>query len=190
MNAGTASESGRHPAHYVSAVRALLRYALVMIVIGLLSGIAFQESSKKLGYATSPDEPRHLEATLGLALVHGHILVTAVLMPIAMAVVLHLARAIGGAEVGRRGLRWSVRAYLVCVTATVLLMLYKGYHVLLSARRGEADMAVIDANLFGGQSAVRHAVYGLSHVGMAVGLCIFVWCVWRSLKNTRPHPAQ
>lgn len=187
MTVKPSSHETRYPSHYVRTVRVLLKYSLVMLVIALLSGVAFQESSKKLGHATSPDEPRHLEATLGLALVHGHIIVTAVLMPIAMAGVLHLARAIGAAEVGQRGLRWSVRAYLVCITVTVLLMLYKGYHVLLSARGGEADMGVIDANLFGGKTAVRHAVYGVSHVGMAVGLCIFVWCVWRSLKVVRPQ---
>ena len=154
-----------------------------MIVIGLLSGVAFQESSKKLSHPADPHEPNHLAATLGLALVHGHILVTGVLFPIAMASVLHLALSCGGAEVGRRGLRWAVRAYLTCVTATVLLMLYKGYHVLLSARGGEADMAVIDAGLFGGRTAVRHAIYGVSHVGMTFGLCLFVWCVWRSLRG-------
>jgi len=182
MTISTTNHQRPYPSHYAPSVRALLRFSLVMIVIGLLSGVAFQESAKKLPYPSGPDEPAHLDATLGLALVHGHILVTGVLLPIAMAGVLHLARAVGGAEVGARGLRWSIRAYLTCVALTVALMLYKGYHVLLSARGGEADMALIDAGLFGGRTALRHAIYGVSHVGMAFGLCLFVWCVWRSLR--------
>ena len=173
----------RYPPHYTRTVRVLLRYALVMIVIGLLSGVAFQESSKKLSYPTEPDGAGYLDATLGLALVHGHVLVTGVLFPIAMAGVLHLALACGGAEVGRRGLSWAVRSYLTFVTATVLLMLYKSYHVLLSARGGESDMELIDADFFGGQTSIRHIVFGASHIGMAFGLCLFSWCVWRSLKE-------
>ena len=178
----TSNNDFRLPPHYHRAVRVLLRFSMLMIVIGLLSGVAFQESAKKLPHPSRPDQPAHLDATLSLALVHGHVLVTGVLLPIAMAGVLHLARSVGGAEVGSLGLRWAVRAYLSGVTATIVLMLYKGYHVLLWARAGEADMALIDARLFGGLTALRHATYGLSHVGMAFGLSLFVWCVWRSLK--------
>ena len=179
----TSDDASRYPPHYTRTVRVLLRYALVMIVIGLLSGVAFQESSKKLSYPSGPDEPGYLDATLRLALVHGHVLVTGVLFPIAMAGMLHLALACGGAEIGQRGLSWAVRFYLTFVTATVLLMLYKSYHVLLSARGGESDMELIDAEFFGGQTSIRHVIYGASHIGMAFGLCLFSWCVWRSLKE-------
>ncbi len=172
-----------YPHYYASAIRRLLRYALFMLVIGLLSGIAFQESVKRIDRTPSPNGLSYWDAALRLALVHGHILVTAVLFPIAMASVLHLARAYGGAEVSRRALKWAVNTYLPFVTLTVGLMLYKGYHVLLAVRAGATDMAQIDADFFGGGRAMRHAVYGLSHGGMALGLCLFAWCVWRSLKG-------
>ncbi len=172
-----------YPPHYAAAIRTLLRYALVMLVIGLLAGVAFQESAKKLSPTPGPDGLSFWDAALRLALVHGHILVTAFLLPIAIASVLHLARACGGAELTARALSWIVRIYLPCVTVTVGLMLYKGYHILLSARGGATDLAEIDGKLFGGVTALRHAVYGLTHVGMTLGLCLFAWCVWRSLKK-------
>jgi hypothetical protein len=40
--------------------------------------------------------------------------------------------------------------YLPFVTVTNGLMFYKGYHVLLAIRAGEADMVRIDATLFAG----------------------------------------
>ena len=171
------------PMHYTAAIRTLLRFGLVMIVVGLLSGVAFQESSKKMSLTPPVGELTHLDAVLHLALVHGHILVTGVLFPIAMACVLYLARACGGAEVSRRALRWIVNMYVPFVSASMLLMLYKGYHVLLSARAGMTDMREIDSNLFAGSKALRHGLYGFSHVGMAFALFMFSWCVWRSLRT-------
>lgn len=170
------------PPHYTTAIRILLRYALVLLVVSLLAGVAFQESVKKLSLTPGPGGLGYFEATLHLALVHGHLMVTGVLLPVAMAGMLHLARAHGGSEVGPRALRWVVYTYLPFVTVTVGLMLYKGYHVLLAARAGETDLARIDATLFAGSKALRHALYGLSHVGMSFGLCLFAWCVWRSLR--------
>lgn len=169
--------------HYKAAIRILLRYALVMLVVGLLSGIALQESLKKVSLTPPEGGPTHLDTVLNLALVHGHILVIGVLLPIAMACVLYLARACGGSEVSRRALRWIVSSYLPFVSVAFLLMLYKGYHVLLSVRTGLTDMSQIDGRLFAGNTALRHGLYGLSHAGMGFALCMFSWCVWRSLRR-------
>lgn len=172
------------PAHYTAAIRSLLRFALIMVIIGLLSGIAFQESSKKMTLAPSTGGLSHLDAVLPLALVHGHILVIGVLFPVAMASVLYLARTCGGSEVSRRALRWTVGVYVPFVSVSVALMLYKGYHVLLSARAGVTDMARIDGEFFAGSRVLRNGLYGLSHAGMGLALCVFVWCMWRSLRKT------
>ena len=170
------------PAHYSSTVRTLLRYSIAMLVFALLSGVAFQESSKKLDYAEIAPGAR-LEAVLSLALVHGHAFVTGVLLPIALAGALFLARKCGGAELSSRSLRWLTRGYLPFVTANVLLMLYKGYHVLLAVRFGERDFDLIDARFFGGSLALRHGIYGTVHVGMALSRGVFGVALWRSLKS-------
>ncbi len=170
------------PAHYRSATRVLLRFAIVMTVVGLLSGVLYQESSKKLDFDTV-DPGLRLHATIHLSLVHGNIFVTCVLLPLALAGMLFLARKSGGAPVGPRAVAFLTRGYLPFVTATVVLMLYKGYHFLLMARGGEMSLAEIDASFFGGIPALRASVYGLVHTGMAVTLVVFMVAMWRSLKE-------
>lgn len=170
------------PEPYRRAIRTLLRFAAAMALFGLLCGVLFQESSKQLEHAEAPGGLR-LEAVLSLALVHGHVLVSGTLIPIAMAAALMLARRAGGAELSPRALAWLVRGYLPCVTLAVLLMLYKGYHVLLSVRFGATDLDAIDARFFGGITALRHGVYGVVHVGMALGLGVFCVALWRSLGS-------
>jgi hypothetical protein len=169
------------PDHYRTATRTLLRFAIAMAVVGLLSGILFQESGKRLALDTV-DPGLRTHATIHLALVHGHIFVTCVLLPLAMAGMLFLAVKVGGAPVGPRAVAFATRGYLPFVTATVVLMLYKGYHFLLKARGGEESLAAIDGSFFGGSTAVRAALYGLAHTGMAVTLVVFLVAVWRSLK--------
>ena len=118
---------------YRRAVRILLRYAIVMAIIGLLIGISYRESTKKLPYEEAPAGVR-LESVMSLALVHGHVFLMGMLMPIGLAAALVLARRAGGAEVSGRSLGWLTRGYLPFAAASVLLQLYKGYHVLLMAR--------------------------------------------------------
>lgn len=170
------------PDHYRSALRTLLRYAAVMTVAGLLSGVLYQESAKKLDL-TEIGVALHLEARIHLALVHGHMLTTGVLIPIAMGAALFLARAAGGAELSRTPLRWLTRGYLPLVTVALGLMLYKAYHVILSVRWGQQDLVQVDEAYFGGIQGLRHGIYGLTHTGMAVSLGIFMVAVFRSLKT-------
>jgi hypothetical protein len=174
--------SAEIPAHYSAALRTLLRYAVVMTIVALLSGVLFQESSKKLDYTQIAPGAR-LEAVLSLALVHGHVFLTGVLIPIAMGGALLLARKAGGTELSPTPLRWLTRGYLPFVTVAVLLMLYKGYHTLLSVRFGARDFDAIDANYFGGLIWLRHGVYGLSHIAMSLSLGVFVVALWRSLRR-------
>lgn len=172
------------PVHYRSAIRTLLRFAAAMALFGLLCGVLFQESAKQLDHAEVAGG-LHLQAVLSLALVHGHVLVSATLVPIAMAAAAMLALRAGGAELSPRALSFLTRGYLPCVTLAVLLMLYKGYHVLLSVRFGATDLDLVDARFFGGLTALRHSVYGVVHVGMALGLGVFCVALWRSLGVRR-----
>jgi len=145
------------PDHYATVVRRLLRYGMVMIVVGLLSGILFQESAKKLTYEDVEPGLR-LEAVIHLALVHGHIFVTGVLMPLGIAGALLLARKVGGAELTTRSLRW-LTWYLV--------------------------LAAVDATFFGGYVWVRRVVYGIAHAGMGISVGIFAVALFRSLRAPR-----
>ena len=169
------------PPHYRAALRTLVRFACALTLVGLLSGVLFQESSKKL----DDSHPLHAAATLRLALLHGHVLVSAVLMPLACAGALLVARRIGGRELGPKPLAWLVRGYLPLLCVSLALMLWKGYHVLLAVRGGDVHLDAIDERFFFGATPARHAVYGTAHVGMAVSLGVFVVAVWRSLGAPR-----
>jgi len=172
------------PRHYASTLRTLVRFACAMLLTGLLAGVLFQESSKKLEPGSVGDG-LHLQATLRLALLHGHVLVSGALVPLACAGALLVARRCGGRELGPRALAWLTRGYLPFLALTLLLMLFKSYHVLLAVRRGEGDLATIDERFFFGLAPARHAVYGLAHVGMALALGVFAVALWRSLGRPR-----
>ncbi len=167
---------------YQRAIRTLIRYAVVMAIVGLLIGVSYQESSKKLPFSEAPAGV-HLESVIHLALVHGHVFTLGVLLPLAMAGALVLARKVGGREVSPRGLAWLTRGYLPFAAASLALQLYKGYHVLLMARAGERDFALIDAAFMGGSHVVRYGVYAVVHVGMGVSLGVFLVLLWRSLRG-------
>lgn len=169
-------------APHSAAIRVLVRYAVVMTIVGLLAGVAFQESSKKLDYAAIGAGAR-LEAVLSLALVHGHILLMGAVLPLCLAGAAFLSRKAGGGELARGSWRWLTHVYVPCSAASVLLMLYKGYHVLLSVRFGARDFDAIDAAFFGGNLALRHGVYAIAHVGMALGLGVFAIALWRSVNR-------
>jgi hypothetical protein len=167
------------PEHYRRFFRLHLRFALVMIAVGLLTGILFQESGKKVHFTESVPVGAHLEYVLGLALVHGHTFLIGVLVPLALAWILHLGLSLGCPPVSPLALKATSAFYLPSATVVVTLMLLKGYHVVLGVRHGEG-LALLSQS-FLGSSALRGAVYGLSHTALAVGLGIFAVSVWRSL---------
>ncbi len=170
------------PVHYGRFTRIMLRYAIVMAVVGLLAGIAFQESARRLDLAVA-GAGLHVEAVLPLGLLHGHVFTAGVLVPIVMAGALHLARGAGGGAVGPRSLRLFAWLYLPFTALTLALLLAKGYHVLLAFRRGQTDLAAIDGAFLGGHHALRYATYGIVHGGMGLGLVVLLVALWRSLNR-------
>lgn len=168
------------PEHYRAAIRATIRFAVVMGVVGLLVGISFQESAKKLDFA-SIGAGLHIEARVHLALVHGHTFLTTVVLPLVLLGALVLARHAGGRDLGPRSLRWLTWGFLPGAALVLGLMFYKGYHYLLSVRWGVTDLAEVDARLFGGLRALRYAVNGAAHGLLGLSLTVFLVLLWRSL---------
>jgi hypothetical protein len=168
------------PAEYAGTLRTLLRYAIAMAIFGLLVGLAYQESAHKLTPAAAPGALR-LAAVLPLALVHGHVFTLGVLMPLALAGALVLARQAGGRPVGPRALAWLTGGFLPFATATMALQLFKGYFVLLAVRHGQVDLAAVDAAFMGGSAVLRYTIYAFVHTGMALTLGVFLVALWRSL---------
>jgi len=175
------------PEHYRAAIRTTVRFAAVMGVVGLLVGISFQESAKKLDFA-SVAAGLHIEARVHLALVHGHTFLTTVVLPLVLAGALVLARHAGAREIGRRGLRCLTWGFLPGAALVLGLMFYKGYHYLLSVRGGVTDLAQVDASLFGGLRVLRYVVNGAVHGLLGLSLAAFLFLLWRSL-TAKPRRA-
>lgn len=169
------------PAHYQRFCRTHLRFALVMILVALLAGISFQESGKKLHVSEVLPVGAHLEYLLGLALVHGHIFLVGVLLPLAFTWMLHLGLALGLEPLTPRTLACTTAFYLPGSVLTVLLMLLKGYHLLLGARHGALDYNKLNDAFLGSSHLLRAGAYGLGHFVMAVGLGFLGVGLWRSL---------
>ncbi|MBL0209315.1 MAG: hypothetical protein IPQ13_00130 [Holophagaceae bacterium] len=171
------------PEPYRRFYRAHLRYALIMLVFGLLAGIAFRESARKLPITAAIPAGMHLESVLSLALVHGHAILIGVLLPLAAIWALHIGLALGAAPLSARSLAWALRLYIPGSLASVLLMLWKGYHLLLGMRGGALDLGALDQSFIFGNHALRASLYGISHTAMAAGLGILAVGLWRSLDR-------
>jgi len=161
--------------------RTLLRFALVMLAVGLLSGISFQESTKKL--PTALEAGLHLATRLDLALVHGHAFVLGVLLPLALSWMTYLGGVLGAPALSGRTLRWTRWLVLPGIAVSVLLMLLKGYHLVLGVRAGSMDPQALHAAFLGGKGLLRILVYAIPHTAMGVGIGLFTVAFWRSLNQ-------
>jgi len=173
------------PVYYQAVYRVYLRFSLVMMVVAMLLGIAFQESAKKAPISAALPPGLHLESTINLALVHGHAFLIGVLIPLAITWISYLGLQLGFAPLAEKTLKLATWHYLPSSAVAVLLMLYKGYHMLLGVRSGVTDLAQLDSTLFMGSHALRAATYGITHTVMAAGLFIFVFAFWRSMNRPK-----
>ena len=170
------------PDPYKRFFRTQLRFALIMVVVALLTGILFQESGKKVHLTAAVPVGAHLEYVLGLALVHGHTFLIGVLLPLALTWMLHLGLTLGFPPVPPLTLKATTALFLPSAVVVITLMLLKGYHFVLGVRHGNSDFALLGHTFLGTNPALRITLYGLSHTLMAAGLGIFVVSLWRSLN--------
>lgn len=169
------------PAYYRKFYIVFIRFSVIMMILGLLIGITFQESAKKAPISALLPPGVHLEAVLELALTHGHIFIIGALVPLALTWMLWLTLSLGFQPVPERNLRLGTMFYLPGASGAVLLMLYKGYHYLLGVRGGELDFKTLHDTFFFGNLALRAAAYGLSHSALAIGLIMITVGIWKSL---------
>ncbi len=173
------------PKHYQSLFIRFIRFACGMTIFALLSGILFQESTKKIPFSATYPPGIHLESTYHLALVHGHAFLIGVLIPLAVIGMLYFGLLLGGKTVSKNQTEWGSWLYLPSAFLSIMLMIYKGYHYVLSVRMGQLDFVQIDHSFFGGSHLLRQIVYGLSHTSMSIGLGILVIAIWRSLSGLK-----
>lgn len=176
------------PQHYAPFYALVIRYASIMTLVGLITGILYQESSKKAPFSEALQPGIHLETVFHLSLLHGHTFLLGVLIPMAVLAMLHFGLSLNRGVVSKRVLKWGGWLYLPAAAIALLLILYKGYHILLSVRMGELDFEVIEQTYFAGQHTLRKVVYGLAHTSMSFGLGTLAVGIWRSLGVPKETP--
>ena len=178
------------PAHYRKFYISFIKLACFMIIFALVAGILFQESgTRKIHYdgKFTPGVP--WESLYHLALLHGHVFLIGVLVPMAMLVMAQFGLIVGGSELSAKSLKLTAALYHSGAGATVLLMLYKGYHYVMAVRGNQMDFAVIDDSFFGAQHVVRAIGSGLSHTAMGAGLSILAVSILKSMPKKDTVPA-
>ena len=170
------------PEHYRKLYLSFIRLACWMVFFGLLSGILFQESTRKVPHGT-PSPGIHWEAVYHLALVHGHVFLIGVMIPLAVLTLLQFSLLLGAQPIGSRAARWGSLLYHSGAGLTALLILYKGYHYVLSVRAGQLDFAIIHETYFAGSHLLRAIVYGIAHSALGAALIILVVAILRNLPK-------
>jgi len=171
------------PVHYRAFYFFVARFSIVMMIVGLLAGIVYQESSRKAPFSAMLPPGIHLESIFDLALTHGHIFMIGALIPLAISWLLFMGLQLGANPISEKALKVGSWMYFPGSIGAVGLMIYKGYHFLLGVRGGNTDFVALQASFFGGNHALRAACYGTIHTVMAVGLIVIVVAVWKSFKT-------
>lgn len=175
------------PEAYRNFYTKFLKFSFLMTILALLMGILYQESSKKLPISEMLPAGAHWEASIHLALTHGHLFLIGVLIPIAACTMVLFSQILGARPLSDNVLLWCRRIYVVSASFAMVLMVYKGYHYNIMMRQGNYDFIHVNEMLFGGNHVIRAIAYGLTHTLMVGALYTLVVKIWRRLpKVTTP----
>ncbi len=169
------------PDHYCKAIRNLLYASQVACVLGIWGGLMGTELRMRLGYDQVPPGP-HLEATIYLSLLHGHLFAIGGFLPMCMCAMLVFSRQIGAKPISKKFLPKVVFLYIVGGVLSVALLLVRGIQTAAMAQT-ERDFSVIESKILY-SNILRLSVYLISHVTITAGICIFMFLVGYSLRTT------
>lgn len=196
------------PEHYVTAMRRLVRFAVVSIFVGLCLGVWSTDANKRLRYGPTAAPPRVIgpeeratertkfevelppglmwETGIDLRLSHGHVILIGGVLPLCFAGALAVVHLMGGGTIGRGALEAFYWLYLVGGIAAMGLIIYKGWVLMDQVRGGQFDLAKIHGEvMFGGSRALKGAAYGISHTVLAAAVGILAVSLWRSVGRAR-----
>jgi hypothetical protein len=179
----TSTASPALPVHYRAFYFFVARFSILMLILGLLVGIVYQESSRKAPISAMLPPGMHLESVIDLALSHGHIFLIGALIPLGLSWLLYMGLQLGANPISAKSLKVGSWMYFPGAVGAIALMIYKGYHFLLGVRGGNTDFVALQASFFAGNHALRAASYGTIHTVMAIGLLVIVIPIWKSLKT-------
>jgi hypothetical protein len=171
------------PLHYVSVTKKVLTFAGAMILMGLLAGILYAESGKKLSLAGGVDPNLVFQGNYYLSLIHGHFLLMGAVLPVTVLLMLWLSRLVFGQTLKPSTLGWGFFLYCSNALVSVLLLVYKAYATQLAIRGGNLDLALVDHALFGANHLLRTLVYAIPHTLMGAGLLMLLVGFFKASKT-------
>ena len=169
------------PVHYCRAIRNLLYVALVSCILGIFGGLMGTELRMRLSYAQVPPGP-HLEATIYLSLLHGHLFAIGAFLPICMCALLVFSRQIGAKPISKKFLHKIIFLYVFGGVLSITLLLVRGIQTATLAQN-ETDFSVIESKILY-SDILRLVIYLIAHVTFTAGICIFMFLVGYSLRTT------
>jgi hypothetical protein len=173
------------PQHYKTNVIVWIKYMLIMLLLGLVMGIVYAESAKKVPL-TGFGVDTSFYANYLLSLLHGHTMMFGVFIPLAIVALLLLPVVLLKTKpLSANLLRAISGIYIPSAVVSVGLLLYKAYATQLMVRGGNLDFVAIDHALFGANHTLRVVIYALPHTGFAIGLLLLIVGVWKSLSTAQ-----
>ena len=169
------------PVHYCQQVRNLLYLSLVSCILGIWGGLMGTELRMRLSYDQVPPGP-HLEATIYLSLLHGHLFAIGAFLPICMCALLIFSRQIGAKPISKKFLPKVVFLYILGGVLSITLLLIRGIQT-TTLSQTESDFSVIESKILY-SNVLRLIVYLIAHVTLTAGICIFMFLVGYSLRTT------
>lgn len=169
------------PDHYRQAVRNLLYMSQVSCILGIWGGLMGTELRMRLSYDQVPPGP-HLEATIYLSLLHGHLFALGGFLPICMCAMLIFSRQIGGKIISKKFLPKVIFIYILGGVLSVTLLLVRGIQTSTMAQT-EKNFSTIESKIMY-SNIIRLIVYLIAHVTLTAGICIFMFLVGYSLRMT------
>jgi hypothetical protein len=163
---------------------------LVMLSIGLISGVLYQESGKKILLPQGLTPDLHFTANYYLSLMHGHSIQIGMLLPAVLLGLVWLANLLGCEPLSVKTLTRVKVLYWFGATLSLALLVYKGYHFNILFRLGLAhpqslNLFAIDHQLFGGIKFLRYFIYGVAHTSMAISIGMLGWSLWKRFSPQR-----
>ncbi len=160
----------------------IFRFALIMVIVGLVLGVYGREITRPLEKVMALDQRVWVQNWIMMT--HGHALFHGAVIPMMLVVATYIFRE--DIEKNEKTYPTLKKAFIVYMVGSVLMLIlsvYKGTAYVLSiASNPTFTLEMVDEALFGGSIMLRSILFTLVHPVYATGL---VWYLLRVRKCVR-----
>ena len=166
-----------------SLLAKIARFAIIMIIVGLVVGVFYREYSKKLLFKFPLDTQVFVGRHFSLA--HGHTILLGAAIPLLLGLLAFLLQEFDGKKSEMYRLLSKVfNFYMIGAIASLILLYYKGSAFIYIFRKNPAEsFNVIEKSLFFGIDLLRIFLYLIFHAIWGVSLIYFVGVLFPKFKK-------